>query len=142
VTVARRWLTLLLSTVALSLAACGGGGGDSETGADGGTTAAGTTAATTASGGDEEEEGNATLGEIVFVTEGCGGCHTLAAAGVIGNIDEEGSVAPDLDEAKASYDEIVEVVTKGKGAMPSFQGDITPKDIRDVAAYVSSVAGK
>jgi mono/diheme cytochrome c family protein len=123
-----RPLALLLSAVALSLAGCGGGGGDSESGADGGTT--------------DEEEGNATLGEIVFVTEGCGGCHTLEAAGVIGNIDEEGSVAPDLDEAKASYDEIVEVVTNGRGAMPSFQGDITPKDIRDVAAYVSSVAGK
>ena len=73
---------------------------------------------------------------------GCGGCHTLAAAGVVGNIDEQGSVAPDLDEAKASYDEIVEVVTNGRGAMPSFEGELTPKDIRDVAAYVSSVAGK
>ena len=135
-------LTLLISAIALAVAGCGGGG---ESGSSaGGTTAAATTAATTTNGRDEEEEeeGNPTLGEIVFVTEGCGGCHTLAAAGVVGNIDEEGSVAPDLDEAKASYDEIVEVVTNGKGAMPSFQGDITPKDIRDVAAYVSSVAGK
>jgi cytochrome c6 len=133
----------LISAIALAVAGCGGGG---ESGSSaGGTTAAATTAATTTNGRDEEEEeeeGNPTLGEIVFVTEGCGGCHTLAAAGVIGNIDEQGSVAPDLDEAKASYDEIVEVVTNGRGAMPSFQGDITPKDIRDVAAYVSSVAGK
>ena len=138
-----RPLTLLLSAIALAVAGCGGGGG-SESGA-GGTTTAGTTAATPTSGrgeDEEEEEGNPTLGEIVFVTEGCGGCHSLAAAGVTGNIDTEGSVAPDLDEAKASYDEIVEVVTNGKGAMPSFQGDITPKDIRDVAAYVSSVAGR
>jgi mono/diheme cytochrome c family protein len=137
-----RPLTLLLSAIALAVAGCGGGGG-SGSGA-GGATAAGTTAATTTSSREEEEEeeGNPTLGEIVFVTEGCGGCHSLAAAGVVGNIDEQGSVAPDLDEAKASYDEIVEVVTNGKGAMPSFQGDITPKDIRDVAAYVSSVAGK
>jgi mono/diheme cytochrome c family protein len=135
-------LTLLTSAIALAVVGCGGGG---ESGSSaGGTTAAATTAATTTNGRDEEEEeeGNPTLGEIVFVTEGCGGCHTLAAAGVVGNIDEQGSVAPDLDEAKASYDEIVEVVTNGRGAMPSFQGDITPKDIRDVAAYVSSVAGK
>ena len=137
-----RPLTLLLSAIALAVAGCGGSSG-SESGA-GGTTAAGTTAATTANGRDEDEEeaGNPTLGEIVFVTEGCGGCHTLAAAGVVGNIDEQGSVAPDLDEAKASYDEIVEVVTNGRGAMPSFEGELTPKDIRDVAAYVSSVAGK
>jgi mono/diheme cytochrome c family protein len=132
----------LISAIALAVAGCGGGGGSGSSA--GGTTAAATTAATTTNGRDEdeEEEGNPTLGEIVFVTEGCGGCHTLAAAGVVGNIDEQGSVAPDLDEAKASYDEIVEVVTNGRGAMPSFQGDITPKDIRDVAAYVSSVAGK
>ena len=138
-----RPLTLLISAIALAVAGCGGGGGSESSAA--GTTAARTTAATTTTGRDkdeEEEEGNPTLGEIVFVTEGCGGCHSLAAAGVVGNIDEQGSVAPDLDEAKASYDEIVEVVTNGRGAMPSFEGELTPKDIRDVAAYVSSVAGK
>ena len=141
-----RPLTLLLSALALSLAGCGGGGSESESESAGGTTTAGagaTTAATTSRRDDDEEElGNPTLGEIVFVNEGCGGCHTLAGAGVIGNIDEQGSIGPDLDEAKASFDEIVDVVTNGRGAMPSFQGDISPQDIRDVAAYVTSVAGE
>jgi cytochrome c6 len=119
------------------VAGCGGGGGDGSSAEP--TTAPGTT---TAGGGGATGEGNATLGEIIFVNEGCGGCHELADAGTIGNIDQEGAIGPNLDEAQASYDEIVEIVTNGSGAMPSFQGDISPKDIQDVAAYVSSVAGK
>jgi cytochrome c551 len=131
-------LRLLLLGAALSFAGCGGGGDGTSAEP---TTAAGTTAGTTAAGG-EPGEGNATLGEIVFVNEGCGGCHELADAGTVGNIDLEGAVAPNLDDAKASYDEIVEVVTNGRGAMPAFKGDISPQDIQDVAAYVTSVAGK
>jgi len=130
-------LRLLLLGAALSLVGCGGGDGSSARP----TTTQGTTAGTTAAGG-EPGEGNATLGEIVFVNEGCGGCHTLADAGVVGGIDDQGSIGPDLDKAKASYDEIVEVVTNGRGAMPAFKGDISPQDIQNVAAYVSSVAGQ
>jgi cytochrome c6 len=37
---------------------------------------------------------------------------------------------------------VVERVTKGKSPMPSFKGTLTEQQIRDVAAYVSSVAGK
>jgi mono/diheme cytochrome c family protein len=37
---------------------------------------------------------------------------------------------------------VVERVTNGKGVMPSYADDITPQDIQDVAAYVSSVAGQ
>jgi mono/diheme cytochrome c family protein len=33
-------------------------------------------------------------------------------------------------------------VTRGKGGMPSFKGQLSPKQIQDVAAYVSSSAGK
>jgi mono/diheme cytochrome c family protein len=33
-------------------------------------------------------------------------------------------------------------VTNGKGVMPSFKGTLAPTQIADVAAYVSSVAGK
>jgi mono/diheme cytochrome c family protein len=133
--VGRQLARLLFVGAALSVSGCGDGS------SAGPTTAPGTTTGTTAGGGDPGE-GNATLGEIVFVNEGCGGCHSLKDAGVIGNIDEEGSIGPDLDEAQASYDEIVEIVTNGQGAMPAFQGDISPQDIQDVAAYVSSVAGK
>ncbi len=37
---------------------------------------------------------------------------------------------------------MVERVTQGKGVMPSFKGTLSDADIANVAAYVSSVAGK
>ena len=45
----------------------------------------------------------------------CGGCHTLADAGSTGN------VGPNLDDAKPSYDLVVDRVTNGQGGMPSFR---------------------
>ena len=63
---------------------------------------------------------------------GCGGCHTLAAAGT------NGSVGPNLDDASPSYDKVVERVTNGQGAMPSFKDDLSAQEINDVAAFVSS----
>ena len=51
-------------------------------------------------------------------------------------------IGPDLDEAKPSYDLVVERVTNGKGQMPAFESALTPLDIANIAAYVSSVAGK
>jgi mono/diheme cytochrome c family protein len=37
---------------------------------------------------------------------------------------------------------VVERVTNGSGVMPSFRDELTPQQIQDVAAYVSSVAGR
>ena len=75
-------------------------------------------------------------GKEVFESAGCVGCHTLADAGATG------TVGPNLDEAKPPASLVVDRVTNGKGVMPSFSGQLTPKQIADVAAYVSSVAGK
>lgn len=136
---AARGGVLLIAVTSLLVAGCGGGGGEASP-APPATTA--TAATTAAAAGGSSAEGNAKLGEIVFVNEGCGNCHTLADAGVIGNIDDAGSFGPDLDKLKPSFDEVVAAVTTGKGAMPGFQGDISEQDIRDVAAYVSSVAGR
>jgi mono/diheme cytochrome c family protein len=58
-------------------------------------------------------------------------CHTLADAGA------SGTVGPNLDQAKPSFDLVVERVTNGKSPMPSFKGQLTEQQIRDVAAYVS-----
>ena len=63
-------------------------------------------------------------------------CHTLAAA------NATGTVGPNLDEAKPSADLVVERVTNGAGVMPSFKGQLSEKQIQDVAAYVSQNAGK
>ena len=75
-------------------------------------------------------------GKEVFESAGCVGCHTLADAGATG------TVGPNLDEAKPSVDLVVTRVTNGMGAMPPFKGQLSEKQIQDVAAYVSSVAGK
>jgi len=86
--------------------------------------------------GEAEGQGDAAAGKEVFTSAGCVGCHTLADAGATG------TVGPNLDDAKPSHDLVVERVTNGKGPMPPFKGQLSEKQIQDVAAYVSSVAGK
>ena len=76
-------------------------------------------------------QGNAAAGKQVFESAGCASCHTLAAAG------STGTVGPNLDEAHPSFDKAVERVTEGKAPMPSFKGQLTEQQIRDVAAFVS-----
>ena len=90
-----------------------------------------TPAETTPAGG----EGDTAAGKAVFASAGCGSCHTLAAAG------SNGTVGPNLDQAKPPSDLVVMRVTNGQGAMPPFKGQLTEQQIADVAAYVSSVAG-
>ena len=74
-------------------------------------------------------------GKQVFESAGCVACHTLADAGA------SGTVGPNLDQAKPPATLVVDRVTNGAGAMPSFKGKLSEKQIEDVAAYVSSVAG-
>jgi mono/diheme cytochrome c family protein len=74
-------------------------------------------------------------GRQVF-TQDCGSCHTLAAAGT------SGTVGPNLDKAKPPFRLVVERVTKGRGAMPAFGGQLTDAQIRAVATYVSQSAGR
>ena len=83
-----------------------------------------------------QAKGNAAAGKLVFATAGCESCHTLKDAGATG------TVGPNLDEAMPPADLVVDRVTNGKGVMPSFSGQLSTKQIADVAAYVSSVAGK
>ncbi len=75
-------------------------------------------------------------GKAIFASAGCAGCHTLKDAGA------GGTVGPNLDEIKPSLALVLDRVTKGKGGMPSFKGQLTPTQIKQVAAYVASVAGK
>jgi mono/diheme cytochrome c family protein len=128
----RRSAALLLSLLALGflLAGCGGGEEASPTPetVEGTLPEATTTEETT--GGGSSVEGDAAAGEGVFASAGCGGCHTLEAAG------SSGSVGPNLDEAKPSMELAVDRVTNGAGAMPSFKDQLSEQQIADVAAYV------
>jgi mono/diheme cytochrome c family protein len=75
---------------------------------------------------------NAAAGAKVFAQVGCGGCHTLAAA------NAHGQLGPNLDTAKPSFDLVRRQVEDGGSSMPAFKGQLTPAQIRDVAAFVAS----
>ncbi len=75
-------------------------------------------------------QGDPIAGKKVFLASGCTGCHTLKDAGSHGN------VGPNLDNSKPDLALIVNRVTNGQGAMPSFKGQLKPGQIGDVAAYV------
>jgi mono/diheme cytochrome c family protein len=92
----------------------------------------------TATGGDIPAlslTGDATKGKSIFASAGCVACHTLAAAG------STGTVGPNLDDAKPSYELAATRVTKGQGGMPSFAGQLTDQQIADVAQYVVESTG-
>jgi mono/diheme cytochrome c family protein len=131
--------TMLLAVLVtvLGLAAAGCGGGEEATPTPEtveGTLSQETTTEATTTG--EAVEGDATAGKAVFASAGCGGCHTLADAGTSGN------VGPNLDDAKPDAALVTDRVTNGQGVMPSFKDQLSEKQIADVAAYVSSVAGQ
>jgi mono/diheme cytochrome c family protein len=79
--------------------------------------------------------GDAAAGKKVFLSAGCTGCHTLKDAG------SNGTVGPNLDQAKPPLSLAVERVTKGAGAMPAFKGQLSDKQIADVTAYVVTKSG-
>ena len=94
------------------------------------------TTETTETGGGAPE-GDPVAGKAVFTgPSGCTGCHTLSDAG------STGTVGPNLDDAMPSFDLAYDRVTNGQGGMPSFATSLTDQQRADVAAYVSSVAGK
>jgi cytochrome c6 len=102
---------------AIAVAGCGGGGGGG-----GSSTAA--------------PPPTATSGKQLFTTVGCSNCHTLADAGA------KGQVGPDLDTVKPATAAVVRQVTHGGGGMPAFAGQLSAPQIRAVARYVASVAGR
>jgi cytochrome c553 len=82
-------------------------------------------------GGDDGGSDAESPGAAVFAEAGCGSCHTFEAAG------SNGSVGPNLDDANPSVDEVVQKVKSGGGGMPSFEGQLSEQEIRDVAGFVS-----
>ena len=75
-------------------------------------------------------KGNETRGAAIFKSAGCVSCHTLAAA------KSTGTVGPNLDQAAPDYRLATARITNGKGAMPSFKGQLSDQEIADVATYV------
>ncbi len=128
--------TLLLLCFAAALAGLAGCGGEEDKSAAPETVEGTTTAATTTEQeGGEGGQGDAAAGKEIFSEQGCGSCHVLADAGA------SGAVGPNLDESQPDHDLVVERVTNGQGAMPSFKDSLSAQQIQDVAAYVSEAAG-
>jgi mono/diheme cytochrome c family protein len=75
-------------------------------------------------------------GKQIFTSAGCAGCHTLKDA------NATGTIGPNLDQLKPPQDVVEKQVTNGGGGMPAFKGQLSPEQIKAVAAYVASVAGK
>ena len=132
-------IALALSVVALALGVVVAGCSEGEVDATPNTVEG--TLPTETTGGSEadlpalELTGDATAGKAVFESAGCTACHTLSAAG------STGTVGPNLDQAQPSFDLVVQRVTLGQGGMPSFQDQLQPQQIADVAEFVSSSAG-
>jgi cytochrome c6 len=79
--------------------------------------------------------GKLTSGKDIF-TASCGSCHTLVDAGT------SGKVGPNLDQLKPALARVIKQVTNGGAVMPAFKGKLSVTQIKAVAKYVSSVAGK
>ena len=80
-------------------------------------------------------KGDATKGNAVFASAGCGNCHTLAAA------HSTGTIGPNLDSLKPDYRAVTAQVTNGGAQMPAFKSQLKTQQIADVAAYVVKSTG-
>ena len=80
-------------------------------------------------------KGVAKDGSSEFASQGCAGCHTLAAA------HATGTVGPNLDQLKPDYRAVTAQVTNGGTGMPSFKSKLSSQQIADVAAYVVNSTG-
>jgi cytochrome c6 len=108
-------------------------GGSTPTTATTATTGGATTTSTaTTTGGSSGAD--LAAGKTAF-TATCGGCHVLKDAGT------SGKVGPDLDSlAPLTADRVAKQIAHGGQVMPPKL--LTGKNAANVAAYVSSVAGK
>jgi mono/diheme cytochrome c family protein len=89
------------------------------------TTTAPSTTTTTAPGPD---------GEAIYQTN-CAACH---------GAEGQGGVGPSLQGIGEMHTvaELVQVITDGRGAMPAWEGRLTPAEINAVATYVSTIPGE
>jgi mono/diheme cytochrome c family protein len=76
-------------------------------------------------------------GEVIY-SQRCAGCH---------GVDGEGVSAPSLGngavvERYPDVSDQIQVVTDGRGVMPSFDGTLSPEEIQAVVAFEREVLGR
>jgi cytochrome c oxidase subunit 2 len=119
----------LIVLFATFLVGCGGGETVSPTGPVEGTL-------------PKAEAGNPARGKALFVSQGCGGCHTFKAAGT------NGKTGPNLDQGLKGKDEAYireSIVDPNADIAPGFQPGIMPqygeqldsKQVADLVAFLS-----
>jgi mono/diheme cytochrome c family protein len=114
-------------SVALYIAKCAGNPSCGVTAA--------TNAPPAAQGGGGGQAAPAPDGKALF-TANCASCHTLKAAGATG------TVGPNLDGLKPAEAVVERQVTNGGAVMPPFKSKLSSAEIKAVAKFVSSSAGK
>lgn len=70
------------------------------------------------------------LGRKLFISVGCGACHTMKPAGT------HGTMGPSLDQFTPPYGLVLTQITNGGGVMPAFRRRLTRTQIRDIATFV------
>lgn len=95
-------------------------------------------AAFLAAGAAADDAARFDLGRTVFLERAqpaCGVCHTLADAGV------SGEIGPILDTLKPSYDRVHKAITEGVGPMVPYE-DLSAEELDALAWYVSEAASR
>jgi mono/diheme cytochrome c family protein len=70
-------------------------------------------------------------GRRIFVSAGCGSCHTVASVGTHGTIGPNFDTSEQLDRAQ-----IRGQLNQGVGGMPSFRAVLTPREEDAVTEFV------
>jgi len=113
----------------------GGTGGGKTTGGGGKTT------------GGAAPTGNPAAGKAVFMSNGCGSCHTLAQAAATGTVGpnlDEGLKGKPTDYIKQSIVDPNAVITPGfpPNIMPgTYAQQLSPTQLDDLVAFLSQSAG-
>jgi len=77
------------------------------------------------------------LGKDIFLNKAvCSSCHTLTDA------SSNGQIGPNLNEIRPDEMRVKIAVTNGIGVMPSYDGELTSKEIDAVSYYVSIAANE
>jgi mono/diheme cytochrome c family protein len=118
-------LAAAFALLPVALAGCGGGGEEAAPPAE-----PAPAEPAPAEPAPAEPGGDAAAGAEIWASAGCASCHVLAAA------EATGTVGPNLDELKPSFDATVEQVTNGGGGMPAFADQLSEQEIEDLAQYI------
>jgi len=124
-----------LAALVLALAGCGGG---EEVGAF----------PETVVGTVKEQPAGGSAGKALFVSQGCGGCHTFKAAGTAGTVGPDlDKVVADAQKAGQPVEDYVresildpdKYVAPGfpQGVMPPFEGKLTDSQVDELVSFLT-----